>query len=150
MAEGKTQENVIVVGIDGSEASLCALRWAVAQTKLTKSTLEMIATWEYPTSLGWAPAYPSDWDPAGDTKKALAKIVDDEIGANPGFDVRQVVVEGHAAPVLVQASAKAELLVVGSRGHGEFAGMLIGSVSEYCAMHAQCPVVIVRQENKES
>jgi len=54
------------------------------------------------------------------------------------------VIDGHPAPVLVEASKGAELLVVGSRGHGEFVGMLIGSVSEYCAAHALCPVLVHR------
>jgi nucleotide-binding universal stress UspA family protein len=54
------------------------------------------------------------------------------------------IVEGHPAPTLVEASHEADLLVVGCKGYGEFAGMLLGSVSEYCAHHARCPVVIIR------
>ena len=72
------------------------------------------------------------------------------IGKDPDIEVRQVVAEGHPAPILVKASEKADLLVVGSRGHGEFAGMLIGSVSEHCATHASCVVVIVRGHHAES
>jgi nucleotide-binding universal stress UspA family protein len=54
------------------------------------------------------------------------------------------VVEGHPAPVLVEASKAADLLVVGNRGHGEFVGMVIGSVSEHCAANAHCPVLVHR------
>jgi nucleotide-binding universal stress UspA family protein len=138
--------NVIVVGVDGSDASKDALRWAHKQAGFTGASLEVIATWEYPTSFGWAPAWPSDWNPAEDAKKALATLAEEVLGANPDVKVRQVVLEGHPAPILVAAGANADLLVVGSRGHGEFAGMLIGSVSEYCAMHAPCPVVIIRRK----
>jgi nucleotide-binding universal stress UspA family protein len=140
---------LIVVGVDGSESSLDALRWAAAQARLTGASLEVIATWEYPNSFGWAPAWPPDWDPGGDAQKALAQAVDEALGTNPEIDVRQVVLEGHPAPALVHASENADLLVVGSRGHGEFAGMLIGSVSEHCATHATCPVVIFRNRDHD-
>lgn len=135
----------IVVGVDGSEASQAALRWAARQAQLTGERLVVVAAWEYPTSFGWAPAYPSDWDPEGDARKALAEVVDQVLGAErPEVDLE--VAEGHPAPILVEASQDADLLVVGSRGHGAFAGMLLGSVSEHCVSHAHCPVVVVRQE----
>jgi nucleotide-binding universal stress UspA family protein len=138
--------DVIVVGVDGSEPSLKALRWALDQAKLTGSSLEVVTTWQYPTALGWAPAWPADWDPAAEAQKSLAKVVEGVVKGS-GVEVKLAVAEGHAAPVLVSASEKASLLVVGSRGHGEFAGMLIGSVSEYCALHSQCPVVIVHHHD---
>jgi len=59
-------------------------------------------------------------------------------------EIDTLVVEGHPAEVLVEASSHADLLVVASRGHGQFGGMLLGSVSQHCATHAHCPVVIVR------
>ncbi len=135
---------LIVVGVDGSEPSLDALRWAADQARLTGASLEVITTWEYPTSFGWAPAWPPDWNPGGDSRKALAEVVSNVLGQDTKIDVRQVVLEGHAAPALVNAAQRADLLVVGSRGHGAFAGMLLGSVSEHCATHSPCPVVIVR------
>jgi nucleotide-binding universal stress UspA family protein len=141
---------LILVGVDGSEASIEALRWAANQARLTHGSLEVLTTWEYPNSFGWAPAWPPDWDPGGDASKALAQVVEKVLGKDPDIEVRQVVAEGHPAPILVKASEKADLLVVGSRGHGEFAGMLIGSVSEHCAMHASCVVVIVRGQNDKS
>jgi len=63
---------------------------------------------------------------------------------HPDVTIRPVVVEGHPAPVLIEASRGADLLVVGSRGHGEFSGMLLGSVSDYCTHHVSCPITIVR------
>jgi nucleotide-binding universal stress UspA family protein len=59
--------------------------------------------------------------------------------------VQRLVKEGHASLVLVNESAEADLLVVGSKGRGAFAGMLLGSVSQHLANHAHCPVVIVRE-----
>jgi nucleotide-binding universal stress UspA family protein len=140
---------VIVVGVDGSKPSLDALRWAANQARLTGATLEVTTTWEFPTSFGWAPAWPPDWDPSGDARKALAQVVDEVLGSDPGFEVRQVVLEGSPALSLIHAGEKADLLVVGSRGHGEFAGMWLGSVSEHCATHAPCPVVIVRHPHHD-
>ncbi len=134
----------IVVGIDGSQSSMDALAWAGAQAELTGATLEVVTTWEWPMSYGWAPPYPAEFDPAaasGDLVEGAAKTVE---RAHPSVRVRTVVTEGHPAPVLVSASRGADLLVVGSRGHGEFAGMLIGSVSEHCATNAHCPVVVMR------
>jgi len=134
----------IVVGVDGSESSKNALRWAAAQAELTGAEIEVVTTWEYPPTLGWAPPYPSDFDPDEDARKALQEAVDSVLGTDPRVKVTLTVTEGHPAIVLSTASRGAGLLVVGSRGHGAFAGMLLGSVSEYCAAHAACPVVVVR------
>lgn len=65
-------------------------------------------------------------------------------------EVQTQVIEGHAAPVLIAAARDAQLLVVGSRGHGAFAGMLLGSVSEHCTSHSPCPVVVVRHSRDPS
>jgi len=140
----------IVVGVDGSEPSKRALRWAAHQAKLTGAQLEAVTTWEYPPTFGWAPPYPSDFDPNLDARKALQETVDEVLGADPEIPVDLTVTEGHPAFVLTEAAGHAELLVVGSRGHGALAGMVLGSVSEYCAAHAPCPVVVVRRpEDKE-
>jgi nucleotide-binding universal stress UspA family protein len=142
-------DRVIVVGVDGSDSSIDALGWATAQAKLIGASLRVVSIWHYPVSLGWAPAWPDDWDPASEAKAALAGVVERELGKEPGIDVEQEVLEGHPAEVLVAMTEhdKTELLVLGSRGHGAFTGMLIGSTSEYCASHAQCPVVIVRHRD---
>jgi nucleotide-binding universal stress UspA family protein len=140
----------IVVGVDGSDSSIRALGWAAGQAKLTGASLTVVTTWEFPPTFGWSPPYPSDFDPNRDARAALQKNVDAVLGPDPDLAVELEVVEGHPAFVLTDKAAGAELLVVGSRGHGAFAGMLLGSVSEYCASHAPCPVVIVRDADDAS
>ena len=133
----------IVAGIDGSPASVAALEWAVRQAEYTKSDLEVVAAWEWPTSFGWS-FIPDGYDPAGDLAKTLEPIVAKLKSAHPDVVIVSKIVEGHPAPVLIHESVGADLLVVGSRGHGEFVGMLIGSTSEHCVANAACPVVVIR------
>jgi nucleotide-binding universal stress UspA family protein len=140
----------IVVGVDGSESSRQALRWAVRQAQLIGGRLDVVTTWELPTSFGWVPPYPSDFNPAADAEKAADKEVNDALHGYPDVVAQTTVVEGHPAPTLVDASRGAELLVVGSRGHGEYAGMLIGSVSEHCVSTAHCPVLVWRHDHAKS
>jgi nucleotide-binding universal stress UspA family protein len=140
--DGATQR--IVVGIDGSEPSIRALRWAARQAEQTRAAVEVVMTWEWPTSYGWMLPLPSDYDPAEDARRVLSGAVEAAVADHPSLDISTRVVEGHPAPTLVEVSTGADLLVVGSRGHGEFAGMLLGSVSEHCVAHAECPVVVVR------
>jgi nucleotide-binding universal stress UspA family protein len=101
-------------------------------------------TWDWPASYGWALPYPSDYDPAESTRAAAVEAASGLRANYPNIEISTRVEEGHPAPVLVEASKGASLLVVGSRGHGEFVGMLIGSVSEFCATNAHCPVLIHR------
>ena len=134
----------IVVGIDGSDASADALRWGARQAELTGSPLEVIMTWEWPASLGWSVPVPDDYDPESDVRRTLDAEVDAALAGHPGVTVERRVVNGHPAPILVEASKGADLLVIGSRGHGEFVGMLLGSVSEFCTTNAHCPVLVHR------
>ena len=134
----------VVAGIDGSPSSLDALSWAARQADLTGSTLEIVMTWEWPGSYGWAVPVPTGFDPEEDVRKALDTAVASVRASYPDLRIDPRVVSGHPAPILVEASKGADLLVVGSRGHGEFVGMLIGSVSEYCATNAHCPVLVHR------
>jgi nucleotide-binding universal stress UspA family protein len=143
-AQATSHTGRIVVGHDGSEASLEALSWAARQAVLTDSTLELVMTWEWPTSYGWAVPVPTDFDPETDIQKVLDGAVATITAAHPGLRVEPRLISGHPAPILVEESKGADLLVVGSRGHGEFVGMLLGSVSEYCATNAHCPVLIHR------
>ena len=103
-------------------------------------------TWEWLTGYGWAPI-PADYDPGHARKTALDDLLGTVRDVHPGVSIQAVVIEGNAAPVLTKASQGADLLVVGSRGHAEFVGMLLGSVSEHCVVHAHCPVVVVRHGN---
>jgi nucleotide-binding universal stress UspA family protein len=144
MAQNNERDGFIVVGVDGSESSLDALRWAADQAKMTRRTLKVVSTWEWPTTFAWAPAWPQGLDLDLQAKEALAGVVTKILGAEPEIKVEQFACEGHPAPILLDFADKADLLVVGCRGHGAFAGMLLGSVSEHCATHAPCPVVVVR------
>ncbi|HUZ10569.1 MAG TPA: universal stress protein [Acidimicrobiales bacterium] len=141
--EGKAGQR-IVVGFDGSEPSMDAMRWAAGYAELTGSGLEVVMMWEWPTNYGWTLPLPADYDPAADAQEVVSKAVELLRSPHPGLDVRWKVIEGHPAPTLVEQSRGADLLVVGSRGHGEFAGMLLGSVSEHCVAHAHCPVLVFR------
>lgn len=134
----------IVVGVDGSEHSKVALAWAVHQATLTGDPLTVVMTWEFPNSYGYPVPWPENVDFAADAKTVLEETVTAALGASPTIPLTRDVVQGHPALVLEDASRTSALLVVGSRGHGEFAGMLLGSVSEHLATHAHCPLVIVR------
>jgi nucleotide-binding universal stress UspA family protein len=134
----------VVVGIDGSDASLEALEWAAHQAELTKAKLEIVMTWDWPMTYGWAVPIPEGYDPEEDVRKALEQVEADVRVKHPDIETASRVLQGHPAPILVEESKGADLLVVGSRGHGEFVGMVIGSVSEYCATNAHCPVLVHR------
>ena len=136
----------IVVGIDGSDSSIRALEWAANQAESTGSQLEVITTWEWPTTYGWAPPFSADYAPGTDARRTLDEAVEKVRSTHPDVDMRSTVIEGHPAPALIEASRGADLLVLGSRGHGEFVGMLLGSVSEHCVTHARCPVVVLRDQ----
>jgi nucleotide-binding universal stress UspA family protein len=135
-------DNVIVVGVDGSAPSREALRWAADQARLIGATLHAVMAWEYPVHYAWGPMEPYvDW--AENAGKVLAETVAHVLGGDDTITARESVLAGHPAHVLIEAARDARLLVVGSRGHGGFTGALLGSVSQYCAHHATCPVVIV-------
>ena len=140
----------IVVGIDGSPASLEALAWAATQAERMGATLDAVTAWQWPTGYGWPLPFPEGFDPAADAERALETALAPVRDAHPVLELRSHVVEGHPAEVLVDASRGATLLVVGNRGHGAFAGMVLGSVSEHCAAHAHCPVVVTRHPHGES
>ena len=138
----------IVVGIDGSQPSRLALQWAMRQAELTGATVDAIHAWDMP---------PIN-DPAlvvvmpDDLKNAAERVVADTIlevaGAHPAVPVRGRAVQGYPATVLIRAAQDADLLVVGSRGHGGFVGALLGSVSQHCVHHATCPVVVIRGQHE--
>jgi nucleotide-binding universal stress UspA family protein len=140
-----SSERRIVVGVDGSRHSVEALRWAAYQASLLGARLNVVTAWEYPASFGWA-AVPSDWDPAKDMEKVLQEAVRAAFGDEPPAGLELQVREGGAARVLLEACEGATMLVVGSRGHGGFAGLLLGSVSAGVAEHASCPVLIIHGE----
>lgn len=136
----------VVVGVDGSEPSVRALRWAAGQAAARSQPMLVVACWTFPAMLG-----PSPYQPpiaAEELETAAAHVIDETaaaagLGADDGAGWRRAVVPGPPATVLAEMSRDAELLVVGSRGRGGFKGLLLGSVSHHLAAHADCPVVIV-------
>jgi nucleotide-binding universal stress UspA family protein len=137
----------VVVGVDGSEPSKHALRWAQFIAKASASTLDVVIAWEPYTAFGWMgagwAAMPPDWNPGQDAERALTSTIDEFFGAHRPVGLQLTVREGNAAQVLLDTSQGARMLVVGSRGHGGFAGLLLGSVSAACAEHATCPVLVL-------
>jgi nucleotide-binding universal stress UspA family protein len=136
----------IVVGLDGSEPSLNALRWAGRMAVLIGAQVDVITSWEYPVSYGVA-AVPVDWRPDLDAAEVASAAIETVFGADVPAGLHAEVVEGHPAKVLLDASKGASMLVVGSRGHGGFTGLLLGSVSSQCAELATCPVVVVHGQS---
>ena len=138
----------IVVGVDGSPSSRAALRWAVRQARFTGGTVDAVMAWQIPLMLQnylWAPIYAEESrDIAEDARKKIDAVLGEEIEPADSQLVRSRVVHGHPAQVLLDAAAGADLLVIGSRGHGGFAEALLGSVSQHCVHHAHCPVLIMR------
>jgi nucleotide-binding universal stress UspA family protein len=142
-----TTTGVVVVGVDGSEASKDALRWALRYARLTGATVRAVAAWQYPYSFAWPVA--TDIDLEGETRRTLKETIEEVAASYPDVTVDSVVAKGAPAYVLTTAAKHADLLVVGSRGHGAFAGMLLGSVSQHCVHHAACSVVVVRPNKPE-
>lgn len=139
----------IVVGVDGSEESKEALRWALEEARLRGADVLAVRAWH---RYAIAPAYamPEDFEPGAlerTTASLLSEVVSEVAGESPEVTIEEVVAEGPPASVLVEAAEGADLLVVGSRGHGGFVGLLLGSVSQQCAHHAPCPVLIFRARN---
>lgn len=138
----------IVAGVDGSPSSKVALRWAVGQAQLTGAVVDAVTAWQMPASYAWIPDGVTGVEDFGtEARRVLTEVINEIAGVAPNVKVRPVVEEGHPAQVLVDAAKGAQLLVVGSRGHGEFAAALLGSVSQNCVHHAPCPVLVIRGNN---
>lgn len=147
--------NVIVVGVDHSAGAKAALVFADEEARLRGATLHAVHVWQY-GYIGYTGFEGGMPAVGGDIKEhqaaaeaALAASVRDAL---PKSDVKieQRVIQGAPAAVLVEESQDADLLVVGSRGHGGFAQLLLGSVSQQCAHHSECPVVIVHAKQKRT
>ena len=136
----------IVVGVDGSETAIAALRWAVDEARSQGAELEVVHAWHDPyigPGLPFAPGTidPSCYEEVGErVLDAVLERVDTTGLATP---LRRVLVHGPAPQMVIEAAKGADLLVLGSRGRGGFAGLLLGSVSQQVIHHAPCPVVVV-------
>jgi nucleotide-binding universal stress UspA family protein len=136
----------VLVGVDGSEPSVHALRWSAFLAHSMRVALTAVIAWELPGYSwgieGWA-GFPNDWDPAANAQAVLEGAIAAAFGSTAPAHLTTSVREGIAARVLLDACATSTMLVVGSRGHGGFAGLLLGSVSSACAAHATVPVLVV-------
>lgn len=136
----------IVVGVDTAEHSMPALEWAFGQASAQGAPLVPVHTWwwEEPNPFLSGGEWENEWIKAADSQKLeLSEMLAGWREKYPDVDVKPTVVRGQAAIVLEDASASSRLVVVGTRGRGGFAGLLLGSVSSHTAHRAHCPVVVV-------
>ncbi len=137
----------VVAGTDGSEESLLAVEWAGREAALRQLPLLLVSALAPPP---WMSPEGTGQEITGVAhrrlERALAAAADRAAGVAPGLKIDTEVVNGPPAWALAQQAREASLLVVGSRGAGGFAAMILGSVSRYLATHAPCPVVVVREE----
>jgi len=146
----------VVVGIDGSEESSRALRWAVEESRLRGGALTVVHAWPAPYSIAAGLEVRSgdrrEPDMRTTERRIAEELVEAELGAveaeTSGVRIDRHLVEGPTVPTLLDAASDADLLVVGSRGLGGFKGLILGSVSQQCAQHAPCPVVIVHSGDR--
>jgi nucleotide-binding universal stress UspA family protein len=138
---------MIVVGVDGSGGARDALRFALEEARFRRAAVRVVAAWHVPVAAYGGAFVPPDpalvAEPDPDARRAAERALEDAGDLADDVDVETVVREGAPAQVLLEEADDADLLVVGSRGLGGFRGLLLGSVSQQCAHHAPCPVVIV-------
>jgi nucleotide-binding universal stress UspA family protein len=140
----------VVVGVDGSPSSRAALRWSVRQAALTGGMVDAVMAWHAHAAplvggFGQTPKEVDDDDVLADeTRQALDKVISEEVKPDEVRLVHPRIIMGHPAEALMYASQDGDLLAVGSRGHGGFAEVLLGSVSQYLVHHSNCPVLIFR------
>lgn len=134
----------VVVGIDGSETAQAALQWAVDEARVRGAALEVVHAWHTPYVAGYpyVPAFDPDQFEAS-ARAAIETALDRVDTTGLAQPIERLTPLGRAAPVLLDAAKGADVVVVGARGLGGFAGMLLGSVSHHLAHHATCPVVVV-------
>lgn len=133
----------VLVGIDGSEPAEDALRWALEEARCRDATLTVALVAEHPRLSGMP--YPTERGNVREEAEAeLAAILDEVVGTDTDVRVETRVATGDPRQVLRELSEGADLLVVGSRGHGGLTGLLLGSVGQYLVTHSACPVTVVR------
>jgi nucleotide-binding universal stress UspA family protein len=138
--------STIVVGLDGSDAALDALRFALDEAKVRGAEVKAVNAWHIPPM-----AYGAGWAPTSIDFEGFTKVAQETLDASlrkagaaeSGVEIVTEVEEGQPAEVLLEAARGADLLVVGSRGLGGFRGLLLGSVSQQCSQYAPCPVVVI-------
>jgi nucleotide-binding universal stress UspA family protein len=154
MPEQRTKPVRAVVGVDGSPASLAALQWAIDWVAGTGGgTVDAVHTWSMPYAYapmggGMLVLEPESME-KGAKEELAAALAEVDTRSGDGVELRPQVVEGPAAPSLLELAKGADLLALGTRGRGGFAGLVLGSVSQQCLHHATCPVVVVPEAATE-
>lgn len=144
MSTNNEDRKPIVVGVDGSKLSLEALWKARRLAAVLDNPLQVVTVWG--TSVSLTPPVASDtWSPQVEAEQVLNQALADAFGTDVPKDLVRTPLAGSPVLLLIEASRGAEMLVVGNRGHGGFAGLLLGSVSSVLAAHALCPVLIVHR-----
>lgn len=131
----------VVVGVDGSASSVDALRYAMRMASALDAPLHVVSVWSYPPLA--EPSMVQAWSPDEDAQDVLDTAVSEAFGDNPPPALVRRIAPGPTTARLIEESKHAQMLVLGSRGHGGFVGLLLGSVSAACAEYAHCPVLIV-------
>ncbi len=138
---------IIIDGDDGSPARRKALTRAAAEAPTHHTDLHVLNVWEHTLMPPAGSVTVSEHYVPEDSQRTaeqLVKIIEEELGEEPPVLVQPRVKQGNPAQVLIEESADADMLVVGTRGHGGFAGLVLGSVSQHVAAYAKCPVTVVR------
>lgn len=137
----------IVVGVDGSEGSRQALQWAIDEARLRKASLEIVGVYGLPLPPDGMVGMPLAQEVVEAPRKAAETMLQELGSGVEGLPVEQVAIESaNPAHALVEHAEGAAMLVVSARGLGPFRRLILGSVSHQVALHATCPVVIVRHE----
>lgn len=134
--------NRILVGLDGSGASIDALRVGVALAEALFTPLDTVTVWDYPSTVGGLSPF-AQWTPEKDARRIVKEAVEEVFNGSPPEYFTHRLIQGAATRVLLHETHAASMLVMGSRGRGGVAGLLLGSVSMACAEHAHCPVLIM-------
>jgi nucleotide-binding universal stress UspA family protein len=132
----------IVVGVDGSEHGNAALRWALDEALVHEAEIVAVFAWQMPF-IGIPGAFDRE-----EMERMCKRFVEEAVAAivpEPRMPITRLVAEGDVSASLIAAAKAADMLVLGSRGRGGFTGLKLGSVSQECAQHASCPVVIIKQ-----
>jgi len=142
-------EPVVLVGVDGSQESAQALRWADRYAQAIGGSLLVVSAWEEQWGTESGVTYDTEFDRVDSTAAASRTLVD-VLGPDRAENVRFHVSHGNSAKLLIDASKDADVVVIGNRGRGGFKGLLLGSVSQQVVAHAHCPVVVVRGDRVDA
>jgi nucleotide-binding universal stress UspA family protein len=145
-----TAMTTVLVATDGSPNATAALQWALDYARRKQAALRVMHVWHYPYAASEAGAMMSAPETA--FEDGARATLDRALAAvdTTGVAVEKVIREGSVARELLDAAKEADLLVVGARGHGGFAGLILGSVASHCTRHAQIPTVVVPHTSDET